>query len=431
MFAGATNDNLVKTAFVVAITALSWDIFAFDAVILANAAALCFILPFVFLAGFSAYQANVQPPKRWLMTLKIIELGLAIISGCAIYYEIGWLLLLCIAGFGVQSALIGPLKYALIPRLTEESKLLDKNAWMESATFVAILVGTLVASDWIIDAHAQLITLTIILASAGIAGVLPLPMFDGQPGNAQYSIKDLVHKQRHDLRSMSAIWCISGFWGVGSVWLTHLPMLAVDVWGLSPQSIGTLLGYFVLGITLGAFAGVLLKDRQLVIRIIAGSSTMVLGSLILQGGYHETAASGPGFIRAFCRCDLIAVNSPSIRALATLDQRPQPVPAVETQGVHVFEDLRGLEDHALAEHQQCTLAYLGTGHPTRSRFAVSGHLATHALAVDVDRTVAEDQFQFGVAGSVLQTAGVFGDLLLVSFDLLEVGVGRIETELTT
>lgn len=292
MFAGATNDNLVKTAFVVAITALSWDIFALDAVILANAAALCFILPFIVLAGFSAYQANVQPPKRWLMTLKIIELGLAIISGCAIYYEIGWLLLLCIAGFGVQSALIGPLKYALIPRLTEESKLLNKNAWMESATFVAILVGTLVASDWIIDAHTQLITLTIVLASAGIAGVLPLPMFDGRPGNAQYSIKDLVHKQRHDVRSMSAIWCISGFWGVGSVWLTHLPMLAVDVWGLSPQSIGTLLSYFVLGITLGASAGVLLKDRQLVTRIIAGSNIMVLGSLILQGGHYETAALG-------------------------------------------------------------------------------------------------------------------------------------------
>jgi len=130
------------------------------------------------------------------------------------------------------------------------------------------------------------------LASAGIAGVLPLPMFDGRPGNTQYSIKDLVHKQRHDVRSMSAIWCISGFWGVGSVWLTHLPMLAVDVWGLSPRSIGTLLSYFVLGITLGAFAGVLLKDRQLVIRIIAGSSSMVLGSLILQGGLYETATLG-------------------------------------------------------------------------------------------------------------------------------------------
>ena len=101
------------------------------------------------LAGFAAHQANIQALKRWLMILKTIELALALISAIAIYFKLGWLLLLCIAGFGVQSALIGPLKYALIPQLTNQADLLNKNAWMESATFVAILIGTLIASDWI------------------------------------------------------------------------------------------------------------------------------------------------------------------------------------------------------------------------------------------------------------------------------------------
>jgi hypothetical protein len=76
------------------------------------------------------------------------------------------------------------------------------------------------------------------------------------------------------------------------VWLSHLPVLAVDIWGLSPQSVGTLLSYFVLGITIGAFAGVLLKDRQIVVRILGGSIIMVLGSLVLQGGHYEIAALG-------------------------------------------------------------------------------------------------------------------------------------------
>ena len=74
MFSGAANDNLVKTAFIVAITALSWDVFTLNPVVLANAAALCFILPFVLLAGFAAHQTNVQAPKRWLMILKTVEL---------------------------------------------------------------------------------------------------------------------------------------------------------------------------------------------------------------------------------------------------------------------------------------------------------------------------------------------------------------------
>ncbi len=292
MFSGAANDNLVKTAFIVAITALSWDVFALNPVVLANAAALCFILPFVLLAGFAAHQANVQAPKRWLMILKTVELVLALISAIAIYFELGWLLLLCIAGFGIQSALIGPLKYALIPQLTDQADLLNKNAWMESATFVAILIGTLIASDWILHSAIHLITLILLMAVIGVMGVFFLPHFDGRPDHNQRSIQYLVHQQRQDRRSMSAIWCISGFWGVGSVWLTHLPMLAINTWQLSPQSVGTLLSYFVLGVTLGACLGVLLKERHLTTRVIAGASTMVFGTLILQVNDFQTATIG-------------------------------------------------------------------------------------------------------------------------------------------
>ncbi len=292
MFSGAANDNLVKTAFIVAITALSWDVFTLNPVVLANAAALCFILPFIMLAGFAAYQANVQAPKRWLMILKTVELVLALISAIAIYFKLGWLLLLCIAGFGVQSALIGPLKYALIPQLTNQADLLNKNAWMESATFVAILIGTLIASDWILNSTIHLITLILLMACIGLMGVFFLPHLDGRPDHTPRSIQYLVHQQRQDRRSMSAIWCISGFWGVGSVWLTHLPILTVDTWQLSPQSVGTLLSYFVLGVTLGACLGVLLKNRHLTTRVIAGASAMVFGSLILQLNDFQAATTG-------------------------------------------------------------------------------------------------------------------------------------------
>ena len=292
MFSGAANDNLVKTAFIVAITALSWDVFTLNPVVLANAAALCFILPFIMLAGFAAHQANVQAPKRWLMILKTIELVLALISAIAIYFKLGWLLLLCIAGFGIQSALIGPLKYALIPQLTNQADLLNKNAWMESATFVAILIGTLIASDWILNSTIHLIALILLMACMGLIGVFFLPHFDGRPDHTPRSIQYLVHQQRQDRRSMSAIWCISGFWGVGSVWLTHLPILTVDTWQLSPQTVGALLSYFVLGVTLGACLGVLLKNRHLTTRVIAGASAMVFGTLILQLNNFQAATTG-------------------------------------------------------------------------------------------------------------------------------------------
>ena len=292
MIAGATNDNLVKTAFVVAITALSWDLFGLDPVVLANIAALCFILPFVFFAGLAAHQANKQPPKRWLFTLKLIELALALIACFAIANQIGWILLFCVGGFGIQSALIGPLKYSLIPRLTDRNKILDRNAWMETATFIAILAGTLLAADWIVSSPYLLILLIIILAVIGCFGLFLLPTIKGRSESIQLSLIKLIRQQRKDQRSMSAIWCLSGFWGIGSVWLTHLPILAVDIWHLPPQSVGTLLIYFVLGVTLGAIGGVLLKQQDLVRRIFLGSLAMVLGGLLIQISTHTIALLG-------------------------------------------------------------------------------------------------------------------------------------------
>ena len=163
---------------------------------------------------------------------------------------------------------------------------------MESATFVAILIGTLIASDWILNSTIHLIILISLMACIGLMGVFFLPHLDGSADHNQRSIQYVVHQQRQDRQSMSAIWCISGFWGVGSVWLTHLPMLAVDTWQLSPQSVGTLLSYFVLGVTLGACLGVLLREHHLTTRVIAGASTMVFGTLILQVSDFQTATIG-------------------------------------------------------------------------------------------------------------------------------------------
>lgn len=292
MIAGAANDNLIKTAFVVAISALSWDLYGLDAVVLANLAALFFIVPFVVLAGFAAHKANQQPPKRWLLILKVMELVLAVMACLAIMEELTGLLLLCVAGFGVQSALIGPLKYSLIPRMVTPSQIVEKNAWMETGTFVAILIGTLLAADWIISAPALLTAMIISLALIGCLCIAVMPPLGGRSQSVQKTLRELIHQQRQDHRSMAAIWCLSGFWGLGSVWLTHLPVLAVDVWQLSPRSVSTLLSHFVLGISLGAFTGVLAKHLPLVPRILMGTISLLIGGVMIQLDAYQIASLG-------------------------------------------------------------------------------------------------------------------------------------------
>lgn len=303
MVAGAANDNAVKTAFVIAVTVLNWPLFGLSPVVLANIAALSFILPFVFLAGPAAFWAQSIPPRTWLLRLKAVEIGLACLAVFAIVTAAGWLLLLCVIGFGVQSALIGPLKYALIPRLATPGSLLNDNAWMESGTFVAILIGTLYGADWMVDSPKALMALIATLAALGLLAMLLIPPLPANPEPVQYRLSELVHRQRQDRTSMSAIWCISGFWGVGSVWLTHLPILATEIWVVSPRSVGTLLGQFVMGIAAGALLGVACKRLPRTARVLGGAGLLVLGSLLIQTAEYSLgqaglfiAAMGGGFL---------------------------------------------------------------------------------------------------------------------------------------
>ena len=303
MVSGAVNDNLVKTALVVAVTTLHWNILGISTVVLANLTILAFIIPFMLFAGMAAHKARLLAPRRWLLSLKFIEILLAILAIIAILAESGWALLLCVLGFGVQSAFIGPLKYSLIPQLTSRSSLLQANAWMESGTFIAILIGTFLGANWITTSPILLSILIGCLSLLGIATVSSIPKISGNPHAVKQTVWQLLQGQFADKRSMAAIWCISGFWGLGSVWLTHLPILTVHVWQLPTSFIGNLLSYFVIGISAGAFLGVLMKKLPLKARIYGGAITIVVGSILANHSSYAFAtlgmcitAAGGGFL---------------------------------------------------------------------------------------------------------------------------------------
>jgi hypothetical protein len=93
MVAGAANDNAGKTAFVISVTVLNWEFIGISPVILANVAALLFILTFIFLASRAAHLAQHPPPQNngllFLMRLEVLLTG----DGTCRHFgtETGWL----------------------------------------------------------------------------------------------------------------------------------------------------------------------------------------------------------------------------------------------------------------------------------------------------------------------------------------------------
>lgn len=303
MVAGAANDNAVKTALVIAVSVLGWKTFGLDAVLWANAAALCFIAPFVLCASAAAHASRTRPPKSWLIQLKAFELLLALSAVGALWAEsVPWLLC-TVAGFGVQSAFIGPMKYALIPKLAGRERLLSHNAWMETGTFVAILAGTLWGAEWVMHRPLALMGLWLGLSVVGILALIPLPDWPVAQPSPLRPFRVLMTDVLSAPAPRSAIWCLSGFWAVGSVWLTHLPWLATEHWGLPAASVSDLLALFVVGIAIGALIGACSGRLRSDHRLLIGAFALFAGSLWTGWASQVTgpwglvlAAAGGGYL---------------------------------------------------------------------------------------------------------------------------------------
>ena len=63
-----------------------------------------------------------------------------------------WFLLAVLFLMGTQSTYFGPIKYGILPEQLRTDELIAGNAWVQTGTFIAILLGTvagkLVLNDW-------------------------------------------------------------------------------------------------------------------------------------------------------------------------------------------------------------------------------------------------------------------------------------------
>ncbi|MCA9793474.1 MAG: 1-acyl-sn-glycerol-3-phosphate acyltransferase [Candidatus Eremiobacteraeota bacterium] len=138
---GAFNDNLFRSALVVWLRRTQPDWQTGELVLLSGA---LLMLPYLVVSGWAGQLADRLDKARLLRGLKLVELGpvgLAVVglqTGEAVW------LLSALTLLGLQSALFGPAKYAILPELLDEQRLLEGNAVVESGTRVAILVGILV-----------------------------------------------------------------------------------------------------------------------------------------------------------------------------------------------------------------------------------------------------------------------------------------------
>ena len=258
---GAFNDNVFRFALMFTLTFTAADQLALDINILMNLAAGLFILPFFLFSGIAGQLAD-KYEKSWVIRrIKLLELLIMLVALVAFSMQLWALLLFLVFAMGVQSALFGPVKYALLPQHLAEQELVSGNALVGMGTFVAILLGTLLGGLLAGWAGERLELIGVAVVSFAVLGALvSLRVPSAAAGDPHlklnwnlYSQTRQVLQQAGKQRSvLLAILAISWFWFMGSGYLTQFPNFTRSVLG-GDESVGTLLlTLFSLGVGSGA-----------------------------------------------------------------------------------------------------------------------------------------------------------------------------------
>ncbi|QFS85385.1 MULTISPECIES: MFS transporter [unclassified Marinobacter] len=275
-FAGAFNDNLFKNALLLLVTYTAGGLFGLSADVVVNLAAMLFILPFFLfsaIAGQVADRFEKSAVIRWIKFAEVVIMGVAAVGLWFGWYEMLFLLLFLT---GVQSAFFGPVKYAILPQALKDSELVGGNALVEMGTFVAILVGTLMAGVMMkAPVPGPVIAVAVaLLAVAGLIAALRIPKAEAAAPDLRIHFRPLretwklmaIARENHNV--FLSILAISWFWFLGAAYLTQFPNFAKTHLMGDETVVTILLAIFTIGIAAGSIACERLSGHKIELGIV-------------------------------------------------------------------------------------------------------------------------------------------------------------------
>src|SRR5436190_909883 len=200
--------------------------------------------------------------------------------------------------FGIIAALFGPIKYGILPDHLARSELPAGNALVEGATFVAILLGTIVGGIATKDggdpAHFAFLMIVFSLLCWGSSLLIP-PTGAGAPElvvqrNVLRSTAGLVNFLREDPRLWWGALVTSWFWLVGAVSLSLMPPLLKSAFAGNEDVVTACLAIFSISIAVGSgLAAWLAAGRIILLPTVIGA--VLLGVFAIDIGWSTMGAT--------------------------------------------------------------------------------------------------------------------------------------------
>ncbi|MDO5679674.1 MAG: MFS transporter [Pelistega sp.] len=269
-FGGASNDNLFKFGVTLLLT-YQLPTTLFDSSLAGVVIGGLFILPFLLFSATAGQLADYYPSDLIMRRVKDLEILIMAIAIWGFYAEQAWILLLCIFLMGLHSTFFGPVKYAYLPQTLAKEQLMGANALVQMGTFLAILIGNLLAGIFLSLPQQGILFLALacfLLALLGRVMAQFLPRASDKVATERINWNPiseisknlkLAYQQKTLFITMLLI---SWMWFFGAVYLNLFPILSKDILRADESVASLILAIFAIGIGLGALFCERLAQRK-------------------------------------------------------------------------------------------------------------------------------------------------------------------------
>ncbi|MBV5322129.1 MAG: hypothetical protein JZU62_10590, partial [Sulfuricurvum sp.] len=213
---------------------------------------------------------------RLARIVKVWEIFLMVIATVGFATHSFITLMIVVFGMGMHSTLFGPIKYSIIPQHMGENELVSANALIESGTFAAILLGTLIGGVLSGIPNGGVIagvaSIAVAIIGYGFSRYIPsapslspkMPFSLNLFAQTLNSIR-LAYQNRMVFLSILAI---SWFWLYGALLLSQFPSFVQSVLMGDETTVTILLSLFTLGIGVGSILCERLSHHSLRVSLV-------------------------------------------------------------------------------------------------------------------------------------------------------------------
>ena len=303
---GAFNDNVFKNALVILFTLTPPSDVSLSRDALVNLASGLLILPFFVFSATAGQLAEKMEKSRLVRATKLMEIVVMIAAAGALFSGSAILLLALLFLMGLQSALFGPVKFAILPSVLREDELVGGNGLVEMGTYVAILGGTMLGGvliaqpGWGVPAVSATV---VALAIAGYVASRGIPYVPSKVPELRIDPNVFVQTARAIgyARETRAVWLAvlanSRVGVVGALFLAQLPGFVEVVLHGTPEVVTLLLVVFSVGVGVGSMLCERLSGGRIELGLVPFGSfgiTLFALDLFLASEWHVAAAVGAG-----------------------------------------------------------------------------------------------------------------------------------------